>query len=99
MGGYKTQQVGDTTEFTTTPEAVPSPIGMLAIPAVLLVLISFATGIIWGILACGFVYGAAYLLMHSKQATLYRPCHHPQSRAQERGRVDCRDQSHAVSEA
>jgi hypothetical protein len=45
---------------------------MLAIPAVLLVLICFATGFIWGIAACGFVYGAAYLLMHSKQATRYR---------------------------
>ena len=72
MGGYKTQQVGDATEFTTTPETVPYPIAMLAIPAVLMVLIGFATGIIYGLLACGFVYGAAYLLMHSKQATQYR---------------------------
>ena len=45
MGGYKTQQVGDATEFSTTPETVPYPITMLAIPAVLLVLICFATGI------------------------------------------------------
>ena len=72
MGGYKTQQVGDATEFSTTPETVPYPITMLAIPAVLLVLIAFATGFIYGIVACGFVYGAAYLLMHSKQATQYR---------------------------
>jgi hypothetical protein len=72
MGGYKTQQVGDATEFNTTPETVPYPITMLAIPAVLLVFICFATGIIWGLVACGFVYGAAYLLMHSKQATQYR---------------------------
>jgi hypothetical protein len=72
MGGYKTQQVGDATEFSTTPETVPYPITMLAIPAVLLVLICFATGIIWGVVACGFVYGATYLLMHSKQATQYR---------------------------
>ena len=72
MGGYKTQQVGDATEFSTTPKTVPYPIGMLAIPAVLLVLISFATGIVYGLVACGFVYGAAYLLMHSKQATLHR---------------------------
>ena len=54
------------------PETVPYPIGMLAIPAVLLVLIAFATGILYGLVACGFVYGAAYLLMHSKQATLHR---------------------------
>jgi hypothetical protein len=72
MGGYKTQQVGDATEFSTTPETVPYPIGMLAIPAVLLVLIAFSVGIIYGLVACGFVYGAAYLLMHSKQATQYR---------------------------
>jgi hypothetical protein len=72
MGGYKTAQVGDATEFSTTPETVPYPIGMLAIPAVLLVLIAFATGILYGLVACGFVYGAAWLLMHSKQATLYR---------------------------
>jgi hypothetical protein len=72
MGGYKTQQVGDATEFSTTPETVPYPLGMLAIPAVLLVLIAFATGILYGLVACGFMYGAAYLLMHSKQATLHR---------------------------
>jgi hypothetical protein len=72
MGGYKTQQVGDATEFSTVPETVPYPLGMLAIPAVLLVIIAFATGILYGLIACGFVYGAAYLLMHSKQATQYR---------------------------
>ena len=72
MGGYKTAQVGDATEFSTTPEAVPYPIVMLAIPGVLLVLLGFATGILFGLLACGFVYGAAWLLMHSKQATLHR---------------------------
>jgi hypothetical protein len=72
MGGYKTQQVGDATEFSTIPETVPYPIGMLAIPAVLLVIIAFATGFLYGLIACGFVYGAAYLLMHSKQATQYR---------------------------
>jgi hypothetical protein len=75
MGGYKTQQVGDATEFTTIPEVVPYPIGMLAIPAVLLVLISFATGIIWGILACGFVYGAAYLLMSARAQRCRRARH------------------------
>lgn len=72
MGGYQTKQVGDATEFTTTPESVPYPLGMLAIPAVLLVLIAFSIGFVYGILACGFVYGAMYLLMHSKQATLHR---------------------------
>lgn len=72
MGGYKTQQVGNATEFSTTPEEVPYPFVMFAIPGVLLVLIAFATGFIYGILACGFIYGAMYLLMHSKQATRYR---------------------------
>jgi len=72
MGGYKTQQVGDSTEFSTTPEEVPYPFVMFAIPGVLLVLISFAAGFIYGILACGFIYGGMYLLMHSKQATQYR---------------------------
>ncbi len=72
MGGYKTQQVGDSTEFSTTPEEVPYPLVMFAIPGVLLVVIAFATGFIYGILACGFIYGGMYLLMHSKQATLQR---------------------------
>jgi hypothetical protein len=45
---------------------------MFAIPGVLLVVIAFATGFIYGILACGFIYGGMYLVMHSKQATLYR---------------------------
>ena len=72
MGGYKTQPVGDATEFSTVPETVPYPIVLLAIPGVLLILLGFASGIIYGLLACGFIYGAAYLLMHSKQATQYR---------------------------
>jgi hypothetical protein len=72
MGGYKTQQVGDATEFSTTPETVPWPIGMVAIPGVLLVLIALSMKFIYGIIAAGFVYGAMYLLMNSKQATLYR---------------------------
>ena len=72
MGGYKTQQIGDSTEFSTTPEEVPYPLVMFAIPGVLLVLIAFASGFIYGILACGFIYGGMYLLMHSKQATQYR---------------------------
>jgi hypothetical protein len=72
MGGYQTQQVGESTEFSTTPEEVPYPFVMVAIPGVLLVLIAFASGFFYGILACGFVYGGMYLLMHSKQATQYR---------------------------
>src|SRR4029077_2028812 len=42
------------------------------IPGTLLVLIALSTGFIYGLVAAGFVYGAMYLLMHSKQATQYR---------------------------
>ena len=73
MAGYDSQQVGDATEISTTPEPVPAPWLLVAIPGGLLVLLALATsGIIWGIVAAGFVYGAMYLLMHSKQATQYR---------------------------
>ncbi len=72
MAGYQTQQAGDATEFSTTPEEVPRPWVMVAIPGALLVLIAFASGFIYGLIACGFVYGAMYLLMNSKQATQYR---------------------------
>ncbi len=72
MPGYETQQMGDATEISTNPEAVPAPWLLVAIPGGLLVLIALSTGIIYGVLAAGFVYGAMYLLMHSKQATLYR---------------------------
>jgi hypothetical protein len=72
MAGYQTQQVGDATEFSTTPEEVPRPWVMVAIPGALLVLIAFASGFIYGLIACAFIYGAMYLLMNSKQATQYR---------------------------
>jgi hypothetical protein len=72
MAGYDEQVVGDAVEISTTPEAVPQPYVLVAIPGVLLVLIALSISIIWGCLAAGFVYGAMYLLTHSKQATLYR---------------------------
>src|SRR5271154_7373254 len=72
MPGYQSQPVGDGTEFATTPEPVPAPWLLVAIPGGLLVLIALSTGFIYGVIAAGFVYGAMYLLMHSKQATLYR---------------------------
>ena len=72
MPGYETQKVGAATEISTTPETVPAPWLLVAIPASLLVLIALATGFIYGVVAAGFVYGAMYLLMHSKQATSYR---------------------------
>ncbi len=72
MAGYDSHPVGDGIEISTTPETVPYPIVLLAIPGVLLILLGFASGFIWGLIACGFIYGAAYLLMHSKQATQYR---------------------------
>jgi hypothetical protein len=73
MPGYESQQVGDATEFSTTPEPVPQPWLLVAIPGGLLVLIALDTsGLIWGLVAAGFVYGAMYLLTHSKQATQYR---------------------------
>ena len=72
MAGYDSQQVGDATEISTTPETVPYPWLLVAIPGTLLILIAFSTGFIAGLVAVGFCYGAMYLLMHSKQATLYR---------------------------
>lgn len=72
MAGYESQKVGDATEISTTPEKVPPPWLLVAIPGTLLVLIALSTGFIYGVLAAGFVYGAMYLLMHSKQATQYR---------------------------
>jgi len=72
MPGYESQQMGDATEISTIPEAVPAPWLLVAIPGSLLVLIALSTGFIYGVLAAGFVYGAMYLLMHSKQATLHR---------------------------
>ena len=72
MAGYETQQVGDATEISTVPEKVPAPWLLVAIPGTLLVLIALSTGFIYGLVAAGFVYGAMYLLMHSKQATQYR---------------------------
>jgi hypothetical protein len=72
MSQYNTQKIGDALEFATTPAKVPYPIVVVAIPGVLLVIIGFSIGFIYGLLAAGFVYGAMYLLMHSKQATLYR---------------------------
>jgi hypothetical protein len=72
MAGYESQKVGDATEISTTPEKVPAPWLLVAIPGTLLVLLALSTGFIYGVIAAGFVYGAMYLLMHSKQATQYR---------------------------
>jgi hypothetical protein len=72
MAGYDSQQVGDATEISTTPEAVPAPWLLVAIPGTLLVLVALSMGFFGGLIAAGFVYGAMYLLMHSKQATQYR---------------------------
>jgi hypothetical protein len=72
MPGYESQQAGDATEISTTPEKVPYPWLLIAIPGGLLVLIALAQSFIWGVIAAGFCYGAMYVLMHSKQATLYR---------------------------
>ena len=58
MAGYDSQKVGDATQISTTPEKVPAPWLLVAIPGTLLVLIA---------LSMGFLYG-----MHSKQATQYR---------------------------
>jgi hypothetical protein len=72
MPGYDIQQIGDTTEISTTPEAVPAPWLLIAIPGGLLVLLALSMGFFYGVVAAGFCYGAMYLLMHSKQATQYR---------------------------
>jgi hypothetical protein len=72
MSEYNSKPAGDSTEFTTTPGKVPYPIVVVAIPGVLLVLIALSMGFLYGLVAAGFVYGAMYLLMHSKQATLHR---------------------------
>jgi hypothetical protein len=72
MAGYESQQSGDATEITTMPEPVPMPWLLVAIPGTLLVLIALSMSFIGGLIAAGFVYGAMYLLTHSKQATQYR---------------------------
>jgi len=72
MAGYETQQSGDAMEFSTIPEKVPPPWLLVAIPGALLVLIAWSMSFIGALIAAGFVYGAMYLLMHSKQATQYR---------------------------
>jgi len=72
VAGYQTQQVGDGIEISTMPEPVPQPWLLVAIPGALLVLLAFSQGFIWGAVAVGFIYGAMYILTHSKQATQYR---------------------------
>jgi hypothetical protein len=72
MPGYDARQVGNATEISTTPEKVPPPWLLIAIPGTLLILIALAESFIWGVMAAGFCYGAMYLLMHSRQATQYR---------------------------
>ena len=72
MAGYDTQQAGDATEFSTTPETVPVPWALVIIPGTLLILIALSMSFLGGLVAAGFCYGAMYLLMHSKQATQYR---------------------------
>ncbi len=72
MAGYESRQVDGATEFSATPETVPYPIVMIAIPGAFLLLIAFSMGFFSGLIAAAFLYGAMYLLMHSKQATQYR---------------------------
>jgi hypothetical protein len=72
MAGYDSHQVGDATQISTTPEQVPYPWLLVAIPGGLLVLIALSMSVIAALLAAAFCYGAMYLLMHSKQATQYR---------------------------
>jgi hypothetical protein len=72
MAGYESRQVDGATEFSTTPEAVPQPWALVAIPGTLLVLIALALNFIFGVIAAGFCYGVMYLLTHSKTATQYR---------------------------
>src|SRR5262249_36925953 len=72
MAGYESQQSGDSTEISTMPEAVPQPWLLVAIPGTLLVLLALSMSFIGGLIGAGFVYGAMYLLTHSKQATQYR---------------------------
>lgn len=73
MAGYDSHQTGDAMEFSTTPETVPFPLVLLAIPGTALILLGFfAGGLLWGLVTVAFCYGASYLLMHSKQATKYR---------------------------
>ena len=72
MAGYESRQVDGATEFSTTPETVPMPLALVAIPGALLILIALSIKFIYGVIAAGFCYGAMYLLMHSKQATQYR---------------------------
>ena len=72
MAGYDSRQVDGATEFTTVPEVVPMPYVLVAIPGILLILIALSMKFIYGVIAAGLVYGAMYLLTHSKQATLYR---------------------------
>jgi hypothetical protein len=72
MAGYESRQVDGATEFSTTPEVVPMPLMLVAIPGVLLILIALSIKFIYGVIAAGFCYGAMYLLTHSKQATQYR---------------------------
>jgi hypothetical protein len=72
MAGYNVQQMGDSTEISTTPEIVPQPWLLIAIPGVLLCLLALSISIFAGLIAAGFCYGAMYLLTHSKQATQFR---------------------------
>jgi hypothetical protein len=72
MAGYDSQQVGDATEISTTPETVPIPWLLIAIPGGLLCLIAFAVSFVAGLIAVGFCYGVIHFVTHSKQATQYR---------------------------
>ena len=46
MAGYDSHQVGDATEISTTPETVPAPWLLVAIPGTLLVLISLSMSLL-----------------------------------------------------
>src|SRR6202046_4845220 len=72
MAGYDSQQVGDATEISTTPETVPQPWLLIAIPGGLLVLIALSMSFIYGVIAAAFCCGAMFLPTHPKQATLSR---------------------------
>jgi hypothetical protein len=55
MAGYDSQQVGDATEISTTPEKVPAPWLLVAIPGTLLVLLALSMSFIGGLIAAGFI--------------------------------------------
>jgi len=50
MAGYDSRQVDGATEFSTTPEPVPQPWALVAIPGALLVLIALSLNFIFAVM-------------------------------------------------